>query len=106
MSDWTQKQIDAVWAKLPSISGQKAEWKKDKAGAWINYNQHGEVKSQYGWEIDHIYPESKGGSDDLSNLQALQWENNRSKDDNYPNYTTVVTSNGVDNIKQNKHWRE
>jgi len=29
------------------------------------------------WEIYHIIPREKGGSDKLQNLQALQWEENQ-----------------------------
>jgi 5-methylcytosine-specific restriction endonuclease McrA len=43
------------------------------------------ITSTYGWEIDHIKPVAKRGGDEITNLQPLQWENNRRKGDDYPN---------------------
>jgi 5-methylcytosine-specific restriction endonuclease McrA len=36
----------------------------------------------YGWHVDHIFPESRGGSRELSNLQPLYWRKNLEKSDN------------------------
>nr|WP_299752405.1 HNH endonuclease signature motif containing protein [uncultured Tateyamaria sp.] len=37
-----------------------------------------------GWQVDHIKPTSKGGSDSRRNLQALQTAANRRKSDKIP----------------------
>ena len=82
--------IEAVWKKgeiEPAYSG----FRKDKCGASMQRDKYGKTE-QWGWEIDHVKPVALGGSDDLSNLQPLMWENNRSKSDNYPNWTCKVKS--------------
>ena len=53
----------------------------DAWGWTIVRQDYGKTGSRYGWEIDHIVPVALGGKDDLSNLQPLQWENNRRKDE-------------------------
>ena len=83
---WNKAQIVADFD--PSIR------RKDLCNAYIDWNQYGvTIQGGFGWEIDHIIPVSKGGSDDLRNLQPLQWQNNRKKGDDYPasNYC-VITS--------------
>ena len=74
--------VQAVWEKGTVVPNRdKVFWRKDACGALIFRTYHGNTNSEYGWEIDHIYPKSKLGSSDLENLQPLQWENNRHKGD-------------------------
>lgn len=88
-----------IWSKAKICLGANAaQWRKDRYGAWICYSQYGNTASPYGWEIDHIFPSSMGGSDDYSNLQPLQWENNRAKADNFPFFNAPVTANGNINV--------
>jgi len=56
-------------------------YRRDACGAWMKFNDHGDREAKYGWEIDHIHPESLGGTDELNNLQPLHWKNNVKKGD-------------------------
>ena len=89
-SDNTKRQ---VWDKAQVVPGtDPAVRRKDHCGAWIDWNQQGvTTENGTGWEIDHIKPVSKGGGDEIGNLQPLQWQNNRKKGDDFPasNYCKV-----------------
>jgi hypothetical protein len=84
-----EKTIEAVWHK-GTPDPNYSSFRKDKCGASMQRPRYGKTE-QWGWEIDHIKPVSHGGTDDLTNLQPLQWENNRHKGDDYPSWSCKVT---------------
>ena len=85
-----------VWKKGQVVTGyDSTKYRKDQCGAWMVYSEYGNRKSCYGWEIDHITPRSNGGSDALSNLRPLQWENNMAKSDG--RLSCAITSVGDHN---------
>lgn len=106
-SSFTEEQIRLVWEKGTLVPGyDAAKYRKDVAGAWIAWDKYGDNTSEtgLGWEIDHRKPVSRGGTDNLGNLRPLQWANNRSKGDDYPKWTSVISSNGDKNVKLTQTW--
>lgn len=62
---FTEEQIQKVWEKAMVVRGNNSnDYRKDECGAWIARKQYGNRNSSYGWEIDHIKPQSKGGGDE------------------------------------------
>lgn len=86
---FSDDEIQKVWNKATKVEGEDpATYRKDYAGAWIKRDEYGNTSSSLGWEIDHRKPVASGGSDNLSNLDPLQWNNNRTKSDDYPEWKT------------------
>ena len=106
--NWSEDVKLKVWAKAKAVPGYNSNiYRKDFAGAWIKNDDYGKTYSDtnFGWEIDHKRPVSKGGSDDLSNLEPLQWCNNRTKGDEYPEFKTSISSENTHNIHKEQSWK-
>jgi len=65
-----------VFSKLPRVFGWPDNIRRDSWVKTIIFEHYGNRHFPTGWEIDHIISKDKGGSEDLNNSQALQWENN------------------------------
>lgn len=103
--NFTDKEIQSIWEKATKVANNNPDvFRQDYAGAWIRRSDYGNRDSQYGWEIDHIKPLAKGGTYDDTNLLPAHWKNNKEKGDNYPNWSTAITSEGAHNINGIKNW--
>ena len=83
--------IQAVWNKA-ELSSKHAPFRIDGFGSLMWKEGYGNINTKLGWEIDHIKPVPQGGGDELENLQALQWENNRHKRDNVLDLKDVIAA--------------
>lgn len=102
MANFSNEIINQVWEKAFIVAEyDKDVYRKDNCGAWIQRNKYS-LEENLGWEIDHVYPSSKGGNDGLINLRSIQWKNNRSKADNYPSYSCAIKSNDNKNVKSDE----
>lgn len=89
---FTPAQIDAVWRKGRHAAGcDPNDVRLDSCNALMRRSEYGMVTT-LGWEVDHVQPVAKGGTDDLVNLQPLQWQNNRGKGDRWPEWFCSVTA--------------
>jgi len=69
--------IDAVWQKGSLIPGENPwEWRTDRYGNMIFYADYANIDSVFGWIVDHIVSLANGGTDNIENLQPVQWEVN------------------------------
>ena len=76
--------VDKAWERAATIRNENPDvWRRDEEGNKIRRASYG-TTGEYGWEIDHRNPVSRGGSDHGRNLRALQWEANRKKGAKYP----------------------
>ena len=75
----TEDQKEKAWKNAKKIRGKDSnKYRKDPYGNIMYKLSYGKP-SKMGWEVDHIKPQSKGGSDATKNLQALSVSLNRSK---------------------------
>ena len=80
----TNRQKRIAWGKASRIRGKNPNlYRRDSAGNQIYKPAYGKQGRQ-SWEVDHIKPKAKGGSNSPRNLQALQTRANRRKGSAYP----------------------
>ena len=92
-----------IWEKASIVEDYNPNnYRKDVCGAWMAFEKYGDTSNAYGWEIDYVFPISKGGESNMENLRPMNWQNKRKKGDNYPCYESEVTSDGLRNIVYEK----
>ena len=101
MAQFTEEQLNKIWEKGLKDDKYNPDFvRKDACGAWMIKGRYNDRSSSFGWEVDHIYPESKLRDmnvpqqkiDDICNLRPLNWNNNVSKGSDYPHYQSFSFS--------------
>ena len=74
-------QIDKAWNNAKKIRGKDSDmYRKDPYGNTM-YRPSCGKNSEMDWDVDHIKPKARGGSDATRNLHALNSKVNKSKGD-------------------------
>jgi len=98
MANFTDDKIKTVWQNAKTVDNfDPNKFRQDVCGAWMAWDNYGK-ETAIGWEVDHVLPVSKGGTDHTDNLRAMHWQNNRSKADDFPTYKSAVTAKEKENI--------
>lgn len=71
---------------------------EDFAGRKIRKYAYGQTNAQFGWDIDHIQPLSKGGTDTDNNKQIVHVITNDEKGDK----TTFVINDKIYQVQKTK----
>lgn len=97
--------IEEVWRKATEVPGyDSARWRQDFAGAWIQREQYG-LPTEFGWEVFHLVPVSRGGTSDVDNLYPIHRQNNLRRSNDYPMFHTAVKAKGDKNVSEDQIWR-
>lgn len=92
--------VESIWNRAAEMEGLDPKlFRKDAYGAVMARSQYGMRDSNFGWEIDHVYPIAMGGDDNIENLRAMQWENVESKGSDFPVYKSAVSFKGFENVE-------
>lgn len=111
MPNFSEKDLDRIFSKGRIINGlDPKSWRLDASDAIICRSSYGRDDEFFGWEVDHVVPKSmleaakvpEALIDYEQNLRPLNWNNNNSKGNDYPTYTTVIVSldDGKSNCKK------
>ncbi|MFN8356266.1 MAG: HNH endonuclease signature motif containing protein [Spirosomataceae bacterium] len=84
MASYSTDLLNKVWEKGNVVAGKNPNlYRQDRYGNIIFKSSYGK-QTPMGWEIDHLKPVSKGGTDHLNNLAPTYWHKNRQKGNKYP----------------------
>ena len=84
------------------MSGYRDKWfeNNDSNYGWYTCVKCGKKLRKGDIDIDHIIPQSYGGSDNLNNLQCMCRHCNRSKRNDLDDVVTDYTRNTIKNTKK------